>query len=78
MNWEIFMQLAFKIFPGICLGVIILFLLPRKNIEFRFLIYMFFFLLVRDSMTPLGIWVIGPIFCTAMDQSMKPEHTPMS
>jgi membrane protease YdiL (CAAX protease family) len=45
-----------RIGPGIAVGVAFLALLPRTVVEWRIVTYILLFVLVRDAMTPLGMW----------------------
>lgn len=47
-----------RIAPGCLLGAILLALLPRTERLARILIYIWLFVLLRDAMTPLGMWRI--------------------
>ncbi|WP_070000972.1 CPBP family glutamic-type intramembrane protease [Cellulosilyticum sp. I15G10I2] len=47
-----------RIFPGIGL-IMLVFVLIKPNVYFRTVIYIFAFILVRDAMTPLGLWTLG-------------------
>jgi hypothetical protein len=46
--------------PPCLVGALFLFVLPRKLVEWRMVSYILLFVLVRDLMTPLGIWEIHP------------------
>ena len=48
-----------RFLPGAILGVILLLLLPKKEISIRILIYIMLFILIRDTMTPLNFWSFG-------------------
>ena len=45
--------------PALLVGVLLLVMLPRKMTEFRLAIYIMLFVLLRDAMTPLGMWRLG-------------------
>jgi uncharacterized protein len=45
--------------PACVLGVILLLALPKSLIEWRLVTYVLLFLLLRDLMTPLGMWEIN-------------------
>ncbi len=47
-----------KITPAFILGIGLLGLLPKHLLPVRIFIYIFFFILARDAMTPLGLWKI--------------------
>lgn len=48
-----------RIFPGLMLAVIFLFLVPRNMRGVRIFAYIMTFVLIRDAMTPLGFWSFG-------------------
>lgn len=45
--------------PALLVGVALLVLLPRRMTELRLAIYVMLFVLLRDAMTPLGMWRLG-------------------
>lgn len=47
-----------RIVPGIGL-IILVFVLIKPNIYLRTVVYIFTFILMRDAMTPLGLWTLG-------------------
>lgn len=55
-----------RIMPGFALAALLLWLLPRKESLARILIYVMLFVLLRDAMTPLGIWRIQGDFVVWM------------
>jgi membrane protease YdiL (CAAX protease family) len=48
-----------RLAPGLVLGALML-LLARREPRLRIVIYLALFVLVRDAMTPLGLWSFGP------------------
>lgn len=48
------------IFPGIVIIALFLAVVPRSNHPFRIVAYIFLFLVIRDGMTPMEFWFIGP------------------
>ncbi|TYQ13212.1 UNVERIFIED_CONTAM: hypothetical protein Cloal_4274 [Acetivibrio alkalicellulosi] len=55
---EMLINYFLRIFPG--MGLIALtFVLIKPNVYFRTVIYIFTFILMRDAMTPLGLWTLG-------------------
>ncbi|HEX4202555.1 MAG TPA: CPBP family intramembrane glutamic endopeptidase [Chthoniobacterales bacterium] len=59
MNWPLIASYSERILPGCLLAGLILLLLPRRFLEFRICIYIGLFILLRDVMTPLGVWRFG-------------------
>lgn len=55
---EMLINYCLRIFPGIGL-VALVFILIKPNVYFRTAIYIFTFILMRDAMTPLGLWTLG-------------------
>ncbi len=49
-----------RILPGIVL-IVTLFLLTRPRPAVRIFLYVFTFILIRDAMTPLGLWELGAV-----------------
>jgi uncharacterized protein len=47
-----------RIAPGICL-LVLFFLFARPGSNLRIVMYIFAFVLMRDAMTPLGLWSFG-------------------
>lgn len=45
--------------PGVVLGASLLFLLKKKELAIRIAIYIGLFILIRDAMTPSGLWRLG-------------------
>lgn len=58
MGIEILPQYLLRITPGCVLGAIFLALLPRSARPWRIVTYLLLFVLVRDAMTPMGLWQI--------------------
>lgn len=48
-----------RIAPGLAIGAIFLILLPRKSTMARLSIYILLFILMRDALTPEGLWALG-------------------
>lgn len=59
MNTALLLSYIGRIAPGAILTMGSLALIPRRFVEFRICIYIALFLLLRDAMTPLGIWQFG-------------------
>ncbi len=55
---QILMNYMARIAPGLILIAAVL-ILMRPNKHFRIVIYIFTFVLMRDAMTPLGLWRLG-------------------
>ncbi|MDQ0087878.1 hypothetical protein J2T12_001284 [Paenibacillus anaericanus] len=53
---DIFLEYILHITPGFLLVVVFFFLLPKKTLESKIFILIFGFILMRDAMTPLGLW----------------------
>ncbi len=49
-----------RVGPGICL-LVLFFLFVRPGPNLRIVMYIFAFVLVRDAMTPLGLWSFGAV-----------------
>src|SRR5437868_8412639 len=47
-----------RVAPGLVLGAAVLFLLRREP-RLRIALYLALFVLLRDAMTPLGLWAFG-------------------
>lgn len=52
--WGLFSRVA----PGMAVGLLALVLIPRARMELRLTVYVMMFVLLRDAMTPLGLWNI--------------------
>ncbi|WP_426753943.1 CPBP family intramembrane glutamic endopeptidase [Myxococcus sp. Y35] len=50
---------SLRLLPGLMLGAVLLSLLPRSRVELRLAIWLMLFVLLRDVMTPLGLWRFG-------------------
>lgn len=59
MTRELLLELFLRVMPGIGIGILFLFFLPRRSIESRIFTYILLFILFRDTMTPLGLWRFG-------------------
>src|SRR5262245_9330830 len=57
-TFEIFAAYFGRIAPGLVLGAGMLFL-ARREARLRIVIYLALFVLLRDAMTPLGLWSFG-------------------
>src|SRR5215468_6162942 len=55
---ETFVVYFTRVAPGLALGAIML-LLARRQPRLRIVIYLALFALLRDAMTPLGLWSFG-------------------
>src|SRR6476469_1688265 len=47
-----------RVAPGLALGIALLFLVRREP-KVRIVLYLALFILLRDAMTPLGLWSFG-------------------
>ncbi|MDB5099330.1 MAG: hypothetical protein JWM80_3751 [Cyanobacteria bacterium RYN_339] len=52
--------LALRVAPGFLIGILTLIALPRQRIDLRIVVYILLFVLLRDALTPLGLWTITP------------------
>lgn len=50
---------AIRISPGLSAAIVLLSLLPREQTGARLCVHLGLFILVRDAMTPVGLWEIG-------------------
>jgi membrane protease YdiL (CAAX protease family) len=57
-TFEILVQFLVRVAPGLTLGIVLLFLVRREP-RVRIVLYLALFILLRDSMTPLGLWSFG-------------------
>jgi membrane protease YdiL (CAAX protease family) len=55
----LFLPYLLRCIPSLVLGGGLLTLLPRRYAEFRILIYIMLFIVIRDTMTPSGLWSLG-------------------
>lgn len=57
-------EYVLRIAPGLALAALLLGLLPREQSGARLCVHLGLFVLVRDAMTPVGLWQIGkaPVF----------------
>jgi membrane protease YdiL (CAAX protease family) len=55
---EIFATYLVRVAPGLILGALMLFL-ARREPRLRIVLYLALFILLRDAMTPLGLWSFG-------------------
>lgn len=49
---------SLRIAPGVALFAVLLAVLPKESVPLRITVYMMLFFLMRDAMTPVGLWVI--------------------
>lgn len=56
---DIIFEYLLRITPGFLLVVALYLLLPKKAMESKIFILIFGFILMRDAMTPLGLWKVG-------------------
>src|SRR2546423_1806081 len=55
---ELFAAYLIRVAPGLLLGGLML-LLARRDARLRVVVYLALFVLLRDAMTPLGLWSFG-------------------
>ncbi|HWY86477.1 MAG TPA: hypothetical protein VNX28_07130 [Gemmataceae bacterium] len=55
---ETFATYLIRVAPGLLLGAMMLFL-ARREPRLRIVLYLALFVLLRDAMTPLGLWSFG-------------------
>lgn len=56
---EQLLEYGIRIFPGLFILSISYFLLPKKERIIKMFLLLFGFILMRDTMTPLGFWEFG-------------------
>lgn len=56
---ELVSSYSVRVAPGLLVAAVFLSLLPRRLIEMRMFAYILAFILVRDTITPLGLWWFG-------------------
>ncbi|HEY9844161.1 MAG: lysostaphin resistance A-like protein [Candidatus Sericytochromatia bacterium] len=56
---EIFFAYSLRILPAVLLGGVLLAVFPRRESLGRVLIHILLFILIRDAMTPAGLWQLG-------------------
>ncbi len=59
MNPDLMTDYFLRMLPGLVMAVAYLMVIPRKAVILRLLGYIFIFLLIRDAMTPIGLWSFG-------------------
>lgn len=59
MDITILLEYIIRILPGIILFIIMLIFVPKSMKLLRIIIYIFSFILMRDAMTPIGLWKFG-------------------
>jgi membrane protease YdiL (CAAX protease family) len=52
--------LALRVAPGFLIGILTLFAVPRQRPDLRLVVYILLFVLLRDALTPLGLWTLTP------------------
>lgn len=56
---ELLLEYSYRLFPGLFLIVLFYLLLPKNNFLIKIMILIFGFILMRDAMTPIGLWEFG-------------------
>lgn len=56
---ELLFEFTLRLLPGILLIGILVALIPKEFLLFRILMLIFGFILMRDAMTPVGLWEFG-------------------
>jgi len=59
MNLDLLAAYLLRTAPAVLIGAAFLLVLPRRFLEVRLLSYILLFILMRDAMTPLGLWRVG-------------------
>jgi membrane protease YdiL (CAAX protease family) len=60
MAWiPLIIAYAIHILPPVTLTLLFLNLLPKRCVEFRIMMFIVTFVLIRDTMTPFGLWRLG-------------------
>ncbi len=59
MNFTLLFEYLLRLLPGLVLFAVLLIIVPKKQIVLRMILYIFLFLLIRDTMTPTGLWHFG-------------------
>lgn len=63
---QVMLEYAVRVAPGMGVGVLFCSFLPHKLEIVRVLAYIFIFVLLRDTMTPLQLWTIRASFSEGM------------
>lgn len=56
---ELLIEYSYRLLPGLLLIILFYALLPPKNFVLKIVVLIFGFILMRDTMTPLGLWEFG-------------------
>lgn len=56
---EILLDYSLRILPGLVLIMLIFLLLPKNSVISKIFLLIFGFILMRDAMTPMGLWQFG-------------------
>lgn len=59
MDWNVIFPYMIRIIPAVAVIGLLILLLPKKTMEFRITAYILLFLVIRDAMTPAGLWRFG-------------------
>ena len=59
MHTELFVAYVLRCLPGLVVALLLLLLMPRRLAELRLFVYVLAFFLLRDAMTPIGLWTLG-------------------
>jgi hypothetical protein len=59
MDLTVLLEYLIRILPGIVLFIAVIIFVPKSMKLLRIIIYIFFFILMRDAMTPTGLWKFG-------------------
>jgi len=59
MITDMILNFLTTIIPGVAIASALIALVPRKQTLFRIFLYIFVFIILRDSMTPSGLWYLG-------------------
>ncbi len=59
MDISILLEYFIRILPGLVLFIMMIIFVPKSMTFFRIIIYIFAFILMRDAMTPEGLWEFG-------------------
>lgn len=56
---ELLFEHSLRIFPGLVLITLIFLFLPKHAVLTKIFLLIFGFILMRDAMTPMGLWTFG-------------------
>lgn len=56
---ELLISYSVRVAPGLLVAAVFLILLPRRLLELRMFAYILAFILIRDAITPFGVWWFG-------------------